>query len=213
MHISVFDLDRTLIDGNSSFQFCLYLYRKKIFSLYHVLTSCAYYVKHTFFGMTLQELHERTFQRLLQGTPLKEIEDHVDGFVEECLFTCLYVPAYYQLKLAQHLGHYTMILSNSPSFLVKKIAEKLSVNEWKGTEYEVDKEGKLCHIANVLSGKAKAAHLQAVCKKLNVLKKDVTAYSDSHWDLPFLQRAGTAIVVNPDKKLKKESIKHNWLEL
>ncbi|MCX6989103.1 MAG: HAD-IB family hydrolase [Chlamydiae bacterium] len=210
MQVCVFDLDRTLIKSNSSFQFCLYLYQKKIFSCFHVIRSCLYYIQHRFLGLSLTELHEKTFKSVLKGMSLNTISMYVKEFVDHWLIDALYIPAICELRRAQHLGYYTLILSNSPSFLVKVIAERLNVTDWKGTEYEVDKDGKLCHIAHVLNGKEKASQVRTVIQKLGLTKNNVTAYSDSVSDLPLLESAGQAVVVNPDRKLKRISQAQNW---
>jgi len=210
LQIAVFDLDRTLIKSNSSFQFCLYLYKHKVLSLFYVIKSCVYYIQHRFLGLSLTQLHEKTFKTLLKGMSLSVIASHVKSFVDGWLSEALYYPAFSELRRAQHLGFYTMILSNSPGFLVKVIAERLNVSEWKATEYEVDKDGRLCHIAHVLNGRDKASQVRKIIRKLGLTKRNVVAYSDSVWDLPFLESAGQAVVVNPDRKLQKISQEHNW---
>jgi len=210
LQVSVFDLDRTLIKSNSSFQFCFYLYRRGVFSISHVLRSILFYIAHKFLGLSLTELHKKTFDSVLRGMVLNDIVGYVKEFVDHWLAKDLYLPAIYELKRAQHLGYYTVILSNSPSFLVKFIAEKLGVNEWAATEYEVDKDGKLCHIAHILNGKDKACRTGEIIQRLGLTVQNVTAYSDSFWDLPLLKFAGKAVVVNPDKKLFRISQILNW---
>lgn len=210
MQICVFDLDRTLIRSNSSFAFCLYLYRRKVFSFLYVVRSVLYYIRHRFLGLSLTELHEKTFKSVLQGMDLQEIVCYVKEFVDHWLISALYMPAIAELRRAQHLGYYTMILSNSPSFLVKIIAERLHVCDWRATEYAVDKDGRLCHIAHILNGKDKAGQVGKIVRKLGLTAKNVVAYSDSFWDLPLLESAGCAVVVNPDRKLLRISQELNW---
>lgn len=213
MQVYVFDLDRTLISCNSSVDFCMFLYRRKVVSFVHVIRSALFYIQHRFFGLTLTQLHEKTFRKFLKGVNLHEIVSYVKEFVDQWLSSALYMPAIAELRRAQHLGHYTMILSNSPSFLVRAIAERLSVCDWRATEYEVDKEGRLCHIAHILNGWDKAGCVRQIIEKLGLTKRNVIAYSDSFWDLPLLESAGQAVVVNPDRKLLRISQKLNWPKL
>ena len=213
MPLSVFDLDRTLLRKNSSFEFCKYLYKKGVFDLPFVLYSCLYHIRHRFFGLDLEALHRKVFQRLLNGKCFRSLSAHIPHFIETHLEDLIYYPALQKLRLAQHLGHYTMILSNAPNFLVKEISERLGVSDWKASEYEVDKDAKLCQISLILQGKEKAKCVRDVSRKLKIPKSEITAYSDSFYDLPFLQCAGTAIVVNPDKKLQKYSLKSSWEEI
>ena len=84
------------------------------------------------------------------------------------------------------------------------------MSEFHSTEYKVDNEGKLCNIARIMNGEDKAAFVADLLARLNENKKNVLAFSDSHWDLPLLQYVGNAVVVNPDRKLKKAATKFNW---
>ncbi len=167
-------------------------------------------MRHKFFGLTLTQLHEKTFKSVLYGKKVEVIAEYVRDFVDNWLSEALYLPAIAELRRAQHLGYYTMILSNSPSFLVKAIAERLNVSDWRATEYGVDKEGRLCHIAHILNGKDKAWQVKNIMRLLGLNKGNVVAYSDSYWDLPLLESAGRAVVVNPDRKLQRISLEHNW---
>lgn len=213
MLLSVFDLDRTLLKKNSSFEFCKYLYRKRVFALSFFFHSCLYHIRHKFFGLGLEQLHRKVFRRLLNGKCFHLLAAHVPQFIEMHLEELIYFPAFQKLRLAQHLGHYTMILSNAPSFLVKEIAERFCVSEWKASEYEVDKDAKLCQISLILQGKEKAKYVRETSQKLNIPMADITAYSDSYYDLPFLQSAGKAVVVNPDRKLQKHSLSLAWEQI
>lgn len=208
--LSAFDLDHTLTTGNSSFNFCRFLYKQKVLSLSAVITSAICYLRYLFFGMSLSELHHKIFTKVLSGLSLLLLEEQVEKFLKEYLSSALYMPAVYRLKLAQHLGHYTIILSNSPSFLVKSIAEFLGVDEWIATDYLVDQDCRLSKVARVLQGSDKALHLNFLSKKLGICREAITAYSDSFQDLEFLQASGNPIAVNPDKKLRAFSIAQNW---
>lgn len=209
-HLAVFDLDRTIVTANCSFDFCRYLVRKKILPPFSLLYSCYYYLKHLFLEMSISELHNRIFEHLLRGRSLEMIEEMVAPFLEEYLLAKIYPPVLSRLRLAQHLGHYTLILSSSPLFLVEKIASFLGVNECRATQYAVDKEQKLCHIASIMQGEEKALCVQEVANKLTIEKEQITAYSDSFLDLPLLLSAGKPIAVNPDRKLRYFSLEHDW---
>ncbi len=213
MKFSAFDLDKTLLSKNSSFEFCKYLYASRFFSFFFVVRSVFYYIWHLYFGLTLEQLHHRVFKKLLRGIDIGTLSRHVSSFLEQEMENLLYFPALERLRLAQHQGHFTMILSNSPSFLVGAIALRLQVDDWKASEYKVDKDQKLCHISHILHGEAKAFWVRKVSSLLGTSEAEITAYSDSHLDLPFLESAGVSVVVNPDSKLKKISKEKNWEEI
>jgi HAD superfamily hydrolase (TIGR01490 family) len=208
--LTVFDLDRTIIADNCSFDFCRYLVGKNVLPFSSLIYSLFFYVKHLFFGMSLSDLHNRIFKHFLRGRSLEILEEHVAPFLQDYLFSQIYPPVIAELRLAQHLGHYTLILSNSPSFLVEKIAQLLGVNEWRATQYAVDKEQKLCHITSIMQGEEKASCVQEIAGKLSIGKEQITAYSDSFLDLPLLLTAGIPIAVNPDRKLRRFSQQRKW---
>lgn len=211
--VSIFDLDHTLVRGNSSFAFCLYLIFKREVSFFALFYALIWYIRHHYFGMSLAELHQRVFAKLLKGRSLKKIEQYIDTFVRQYLPKAVNLSVLSHLRRAQHLGDFTMILSNSPSFLVSKVASALGVDAWKATQYSVDDNLCLSHVDSVLQGEEKAACVEEIIKTFKIEKKDITAYSDSYLDLPLLLTAGTPVVVGPDKKLKVFSQLHQWMHL
>ncbi len=213
MYVSIFDLDGTLVKGNSSFSFLKYLLRKKVFPPVYFFYSLCYFFLFRYGKLSIQELHEKVFARLLKGVRLQTVQEHVETFVSEYLEKALYAPTVMKLRLAQKLGHYTVILSNSPSFLVSAIAKRLHVHEWESTHYAVDKAGNLCHISSILKGEDKALYVALMREKYHLPRGHVTAYSDSIHDLAFLEAAGVSIVVNPDAKLKGYSKKKSWQQI
>jgi len=208
--ISAFDLDHTLIQGNSSIGFCRYLFKQKALPLSVLLSSFLYSIRHRFLGMSLSELHHSVFNNILLGKPFELMEKYVDKFVHECIQASLYIPAFARLKRAQQLGHFTMILSNSPSFLVQRFAKRLGVNTYFATEYVMDEQKRFKKIKRILEGKDKAHYIKKMAKKLGIILEEITAYSDSFLDLEFLQVAGNPIAVNPDKKLREISVQNQW---
>ena len=206
---STFDLDYTLIKANCSFEFCRYLVRCRILPKSALFLAVFVYLKHRFFGLSLEEMHKVIFQKILMGLHLPTLEKHVEIFIKKHLVNRLYAPAVAYLRRAQHLGHYTAILSSSPSFLVKPIAKFFQVDEWRASVYEVDQQKRFSGISFVLQGRDKAKYVQELAKRA-IRQENVIAFSDSHLDIPFLLSAGCAVIVNPDRKLRRFSQKHNW---
>lgn len=159
--------------------------------------------------MSPMELHERVFKKFLKDRPAKELIDKVELFWNFHL-EHLYQPAVDILRRAQKEGQTVLILSNSPDFLVGPIAKKLGIEMWQATKYEIDEKGNFCNILKVMDGLEKARFTLDLAKRLNIFKKNITVYTDSIWDLPLLNVAGTKVAVNPDRKLLTLSKKENW---
>jgi phosphoserine phosphatase len=172
--------------------------------------AMVYSVRHYFFNLGLAELHEKVFEKFLKGTPSQLVQDEVANFLKEDFYRFLYFPTFNRLRRAQHQGHYTVILSNGPSFVVGPIAEYLCVNEWHSSNYSVDDQGNFSSVESILLGDDKAEQMGILSDRLQVSKAKVTAYSDSDLDLPFLKAAGNPVAVNPNSKLLKISKEHSW---
>jgi phosphoserine phosphatase len=114
------------------------------------------------------------------------------------------------LNEAKEKGYYTAILSSSPSFLVEKITAMLGVDTWDATVYQMDKLNRFSTIHHIMEGSQKAQSLFKLMEELQIVKENVTAYTDSYLDLPLLKAVGNPIGVNPDRRLKAHCLRHQW---
>ncbi len=158
----------------------------------------------------IKKLHQSTFNYFFYGLSAKTIDVHVSHFLSQKLNDLIYQPAFARLKMAQNEGFYTAIFSSSPNFLVEKIASLFDVDISNSTVYRKDTFNQFSQIDQVMEGEIKAQILRQLIEDLQITKDDVTAYSDSYLDLPFLQMAGNPIAVNPDRRLRALCLKFQW---
>ena len=211
LFISAFDLDRTLLRVNSSFRFSLQLILRRKLPFSTLFHSFLFYIRHSAGWLSLEDMHQKVFFHYLQGYPLNVLEDEVKLFVTKIKESDYYLPAFQHFQRAKEMGHYTVLLSSSPSFLVQPLSDFFGFDESFSSVYEVDKENNLCHISSILQGEGKAKILTELVDKLGVAMENTVAYSDSHLDLSFLQEAGAAVAVNPDNKLRRVAKEKRWL--
>ena len=175
--------------------------------------SVLYYMRHSFGYLSLEEVHKKVFSFHLKGYPLSVLKDEVKQFVASIKERDFYFPALQHFRRAKEMGHHTVLLSSSPSFLVEPLGDLFGFDETFASVYEVDNEGNLCRISAILQGDGKAKILRDLAEKRGVAMENTIAYSDSHLDLHFLQEAGVAVAVNPDGKLRRFSKKMKWLTI
>lgn len=136
------------------------------------------------------------------------MDELVKDFLDQTLSDILDPTVLGYFHEAKARGEYTALLSNSPSFIVQSIADRLGFDRCAGTEYVVH-NGKFCaKILKSMEGSDKALIVSAELQRLHLKKEDATGYSDSILDLPFLLSVGNPIIVNPDKKLMEYAQKH-----
>lgn len=207
--LSFFDLDRTLVKVNISFAFGKYLFQKGEISFCKMFYCLMQYARHKYFGLSLYSLQEKIFKAYFCGLSVSKIKHNADCFLEKNFSSFIFMPVWKEMQSAMQDGHHVTILSSSPDFLVEPIAKRLGIN-WQATCYLKDSFGRFSVLKNVLDGTAKASFVEQMAESQFVDRKDISAYSDSYLDLPFLQSAGCPCGVNPDRKLLKECLKNNW---
>lgn len=208
--MSIFDLDHTLLRGNSSFHFGMYLFRQHALSYLRVPYVLCCYGLHKGNFLALSSLHNAVFKTLFQGRSLASYSKYVAAFLQQELDKLLYLPAIKQLQHAQKRGDFVAILSSSPEFLVTAIAEKLAVTCARGSIYALDHRDCFSHISFLMEGREKAVWVDEKSKHLQIARINVTAYTDSILDLPLLLSAGRPIAANPDKELRALAKCNAW---
>ncbi|KAF3361477.1 hypothetical protein PHSC3_001851 [Chlamydiales bacterium STE3] len=206
---SFFDLDHTLLKVNISFSFGKYLFQKGKFPRFQVLYCAAQYFRHKFLGLSLSALHEKIFQAYFVGKSVHEMAGFVEDFLNKELNHFLYLPAFLEMQKAILNHEQVILLSSSPDFLVAPIAKRFGIS-YHATEYKNDDKNHFSSVANVLSGEVKAEIVKKLALDQSIATKNITAYSDSYLDLPFLKMAGRPVAVNPDRALLKVCQQNSW---
>lgn len=175
--------------------------KKGIFSKKSFFYVTFIYMQFRFFRRSPSWLHKKIFFSYLFKKSEKffffYVEDFLDGFIKK--YTNKKVFAF--LTKAKKENFPIMILSNSPDFLVKKIARRFSVKKAYGTTYKKDVEGRLIGIEKMVTG----------LEKKNIVKgKKVIFFTDSIWDMPLIKEAEKVFLVNPSYRLRFLAKKNGW---
>ncbi|MES2273013.1 MAG: HAD-IB family phosphatase [Chlamydiota bacterium] len=204
MHSIIFDLDRTLVKKNCSFSFYFFLLRRRLIPFKSLLKVVPIFFSYLAERLSLTQLHHRVFAAVLRGKPRSLFIQSVKPFLDENLEKWLNPAVFSRFCEAKKRGDRTFLLSSSPDFIVGAIAERLGFDLWKGTEYAVDKEERLCQISTLVNGITKLMLAKTLGQKKTI------AYSDSEDDLPLLEWAEVAIVVQPGARLRRYANLRHW---
>jgi len=209
--LALFDLDNTLISGDSDHLWGLFLAEKGIVDQEeHTLAQDKFYQQYVEGILDIHEFLE------FQFTPLKEnsMEDLLslrDEYIDSQIKPIVEQSKIDLVKHHQDLGHTTIIITATNSFITRPIADLFGIKTLIATEPEQDDSGftgKLDGIPCFQSGKI---------EKLNQFLGEQTLsdfeswfYSDSHNDLPLLMESNHPIAVNSDEKLRSHAIENSW---
>lgn len=155
-------------------------------------------------------MQQQIFRCIFLGQQLARMQRLVRVFLDKEFDRIQNIPVVDRLRKAKQMGHFTVILSSSPHFLVELIAERFGVNDWGATQYATDARFSFSSISHFMLGENKAEYIQSLEKRLGIPRSEMTAYSDSDLDLPFLMAVGTAIAVNPNKVLRRICKENDW---
>ena len=210
MALVVFDLDDTLISGDSEGAWAQFILNKGIvkendFDLHLKKFESDYrndnfnadaYIK--FLLKPLIGISEIEVKALAKEFSYQVIEEYKDSFTEKLLF--------------KHSKDFCIIVSGTLDFLVSEISSLLGIKENIATLVEV-KDG--CYTGELIGrpnfGEQKVLRLKEWLKYESMIDTaGLFAYSDSIHDLPLLEFSDNPIAVSPDKKLREISIKRNW---
>lgn len=203
-----FDLDHTLLTCNSSFAFGCFLFQRGLCPWWNMVSLLSCYATHKVGLLSMSRLHRIIFALFFRGKSKQDFCCYAELFLDLSLNEILFFPVYQKLLDAQSAGDTVVLFSSGPDFLVNAFARRLKIDRSLATTYAVNELGLFSEVTHIVSGKEKACALRDMADSLSF--KSSTAYSDSYLDVPFLAAASNAVVVRPDRSLRKLSLLRGW---
>ena len=211
MALALFDLDNTLLGGDSDYLWGCFLVEKGIVGGEHYERENA-----RFFGdYRLGQLDIRAFLRFSLA-PLAQyervaLERMRQQFVAEKIQPVLLPAACALLAHHRAAGDTVVIVTATNHFVSEKTAEVLGVQHLIATDLE-ECDG---HFTGEVRGipcfrEGKIARVEAWAAQHAVDWSDSWFYSDSHNDLPLLERVDHPVAVDPDPTLAALARARDW---
>ncbi len=99
-------------------------------------------------------------------------------------------------------GHYVIAISGSPNELVKEMASRHGFDDYRGTIYQVDEEGKYNgKITPMWDGVSKQKAMHELAEVYNLDLSQCWSYGDTNGDLTMFRNTGHAYAINPTREL------------
>ncbi|AKH62895.1 MULTISPECIES: HAD family phosphatase [Photorhabdus] len=212
--LAVFDLDDTLISGDSSAIWTEFLWEKGIITDPSFIEAdekmmadynAGILNMNDYLAFSLQTLHQ---------VPLEQVDVWLTEFVKEKIRPRFYPQAKALLEKYQQQQVPVMIISATVSFIVKKIAAEFGIHTALGIDMVIENgcyTSKIDGIATFREGKVK--RMKQWLKQQNSHPETIRFYSDSINDLPMCQFADEVITVNADTHLQAQAEQHGWKQL
>jgi HAD superfamily hydrolase (TIGR01490 family) len=205
-----FDVDRTLVACNTGRLFLRDLRRRGEISLFRALRAMGWMAKYHLSLIDLQVIAARIAEQM-RGKSETEFAERCRRWVEDEVLPLVVPGALRQIERHRSEGHVLAVLSSSPTYVTRPLAQVLGIEEVLSTTFEVDGDlftGRLVGPACVGPGKIHWAEALGARRELDLAQS--WFYTDSYTDLPMLERVGNRVVINPDPRLRLAAKRRGW---
>ncbi len=211
MALALFDLDNTLLDGDSDYLWGCFLVEHGILEAEHYETKNRHFYDQYMDGSLNIDEFLRFQLAPLRDNTCTQLKAWRETYLQEKVDPILLPKAHALLDRHRQAGDQLLIITATNSFITAPIAERYGVTHLLATEPEV-RDGE--YTGNVVGTPCfqtgKIEHLKTWMKKHNQQLRDSWFYSDSHNDLPLLEAVEHPVAVDPDDKLKSHAQVCGW---
>jgi HAD superfamily hydrolase (TIGR01490 family) len=214
MRLALFDLDNTLLAGDSDYEWGQFLIARGVLErAQYEAQNAAYFDQykagtldiHEYLGFALRPLAAHTAH---------ELDRWREDFMANCIEPMIGAPARALVERHRAAGDLCAVVTATNSFITAPIARAFNVEHLIATEPEsIDgrftgrvagtpcfREGKIERVEQWLTGLGHS--LDAF--------SDSAFYSDSLNDLPLLERVSRPVAVDPDERLAAQAARRGW---
>ncbi len=212
--LALFDLDNTLLRGDSDHAFGDYLAAHgEVDAQAHRLRNDAFYADYQRGELDIRAYSEFVLATLV-GRSRAELEALQERYVREVIEPMILSAG--QELLAEHRrrGDTLVIITATNSFITAPIARRMGVDHLLATEGEVIDgaySGRIKGIPCYREGKV--LRLQQWLREQGHSGHPSCFYSDSHNDLPLLEWVDEAIAVDADARLAEQAQQRGWRQI
>ena len=214
MRLALFDLDNTLLAGDSDYEWGQFLVDRGVLERgAYEAQNRAYYDQYVAGTLDIHEFLGFALRPLAAHPPADLARWHGE-FMAERIRPMIGPKARALVQEHQRSGDLCAIITATNSFVTGPIAREFGIPHLIATEPESKdgrftgkvagtpcfREGKIKRLEEWLGGRGKRLADFA----------ESTLYSDSHNDLPLLERVTRPVAVDPDEKLAIQAKERNW---
>lgn len=211
MTLALFDLDNTLLGGDSDYAWGQFIVTKGMVDKEtYRAANHQYYLDYQ-----RGELDAVAYQRFcmapLAGRSVADMAVLHKEFMASHIRAIWLPKAVELIEHHRQQGHRLIIITATNRFVVGPIAAAFAIDDLICSETGVVEgvfNGEL--VDEPCMGAGKVSKLKRWMKEQGESLEDAYFYSDSHNDLPLLNIAPNAIAVDPDQRLSSAATEHGW---
>ena len=212
--LTLFDLDHTLLDGDSDVLWCEFLVGRGVLEHDTFAERNARMARDYHAGTVSAQDFCAFHVSTLAGRSPGDWEPLRRDFLD--LVVAPRIPEAAHALVQRHLGNgdLAVLTTATNRFITELTAARLGLPNLIATECETDGSGaftgRTAGVPNMREGKVVRLQAWLADRGIALADCDSTLYSDSINDLPLLQAVRRPVVVNPDAKLAAEAQTRSW---
>ena len=211
MALAIFDLDNTLLGGDSDYLWGEYLVEtERVNSVDYQRMNQHFYDQYLAGTMDIFEFSAFQFKPLADNS-MATLVQWRDDYLAKKIDSIILPGALALIEKHRQQNDTLLIITATNSFITTPIASKLAIPNLIATEPEVldgQFTGKVSGTPSYQQGKV--TRLQIWLKDNKQSLAGSYFYSDSHNDLPLLELVDQPIAVDPDPKLRAIAQQRHW---
>ena len=215
MKLVLFDLDNTLLSGDSDYEWAQFLIDVGVLDrTEYEARNQEFYAAYQAGTLNIQEFLD--FQlKPLSLYPRAQLDTWHERFMQEKIRPMMSAQA--RALVEEFSGNLIVVVTATNSFITRPIVSEFGIQNLIATEPEEKEQqftGSVNGIPSFREGKVKRVKAWLESLGLSLSSFDETLfYSDSINDLPLLEMVDRPVVVDPDPKLKEHASKLGWEQL
>ncbi len=211
MTLALFDLDNTLLSGDSDYEWGQFLVRKNLVDKKaYEEANIRFYEQYKQGELDIYEWSAFTFKPLAERS-MKALATLHKEYMQDVILPIMGDKAKATIKHHRQQGHTLIVITATNSFITRPIVEAFGIENLIATEskivngrYTTDVDGIPCFSTG------KVERLTAWLTRNNESLEGSYFYSDSHNDLPLLEIVDHPIAVDPDGTLEAIAKQREW---
>lgn len=214
MKLALFDLDHTLLTGDSDALWCEFLMDKQLLDRTEFEVRNDEIMRSYDDGSVTPEAFCNFYAATLAGRTLTEWRPWCERFLVEMVVPKIPESAYALVESHRARGHRLVMTTATNRVLTELTARHLRIDDLLATEVEILDgrcSGRTSGILNMRQGKVERLLIWLAEQGLPPgTLADAVFYSDSSNDLPLLKAVGQPVVVDPDERLRRHAATVGW---
>ena len=209
VHLAIFDLDNTLIGGDSDHAWGEFLVNNHyVDSVRYRRQNDQFYQDYQAGNLDIVAYQEFALEPLTRFSPSQQMHTQ---FMQTAIMPIMLPKAKKLVDKHRTQGHCLLIITATNSFITAPIAAALGIDNLIATDGAMIDGQYTGKIEGTPSfGEGKIIRLNSWLKQQKESFQTQTFYSDSHNDLPLLQQVDNPVAVDPDDKLRAIAASLHW---